>query len=81
MGYHRYKHKKGWYYRGRGLGGYYTEPNSGCCCLPGCVIMLLTIPIWPLFGGVMNLKDKIQVPNEHQIVMMDNTTREDFHEN
>lgn len=43
MRYHRYKHKSGGYYRGRGRGGrYYTK--SGC--------MVQVIIIFLLFSGI-----------------------------
>lgn len=56
------------------MAGYWTyhETHQACCgpCVPGCTLMLLTVPLWPLFGGVMYIKDKLTPPQmiEEQVV-------------
>ena len=41
---------------------YHSTYEAGCCgpcCGSCCLIMLLTVPFWPIIGGVINIKDKI----------------------
>ena len=44
---------------GRGYWTYHRTYDAGCCCGgPGCVLMLLTVPVWPLIGCFMTIVDK-----------------------
>ena len=49
-------------------GGHWTYHNTykaGCCGGPGCIILLLTVPLWPIIGGVITVKDNItSSPNQ-----------------
>ena len=44
------------------MGGYWTYHKTyrdSCCCTPCCLMMALTIPIWPLICGAAIVKEKI----------------------
>ena len=43
----------------RGYWTHHTYHQEGCCGGPGCIILLLTLPMWPLISGVMTVKDKM----------------------
>ena len=50
---------------GRGYWTYHNTYKAGCCGGPGCIILLLTVPLWPIIGGVMTVKDKVtSTPNQ-----------------
>ncbi len=42
---------------GRGRWTYHRTYKTGCCGGPGCIIMLLTVPFWPIINGLMVIKD------------------------
>ena len=52
---------------GRGYWTYHNTYKAGCCGGPGCVILLLTVPLWPIMSGVMTVKDKIDSSSKNQI--------------
>lgn len=50
---------------GRGYWTYHNTYKAGCCGGPGCIILLLTVPLWPIIGGVKTVKDKVtSTPNQ-----------------
>lgn len=50
----------------RGRWTYHRTYKTGCCGGPGCIMMLLSVPILPLLCGFAVIKDK--VPTKEQTV-------------
>ena len=44
---------------GRGTWTYRrTYKSTGCCGGPGCFVMMLTMPLWPIIGCVASINEK-----------------------
>ena len=41
----------------RGKWTYHKTYNTGCCGGPGCILMVLTLPLWPIIGGIAAIKE------------------------
>ena len=45
--------------------------NEGCCGGPGCILMLITLPLWPIIGGFAAIKGNTQKDTHVDSVDMD----------
>ena len=42
----------------KGKWTYHKTYNAGCCGGPGCLLMVLTLPLLPIIGGCAMIHDK-----------------------